>query len=564
MQDRLAELEERLVIVERRLAALEGAPAPPQEPGTTEDESARDGGLLGKASTHIGRVLLIFGGAYLLRAITDFEFVPTAIGLAMGAAYALFWLYLSWRKAAVDTERATAAFYGATAILLALPLLVEAATTFGLLTGAEAVGALAIFFALALTVGVVRNLRSVAWLVIAGAGVTALALVITTHAAVPAAGFLLLAGLASLWAVYARDWLALQWLGAIGANGAAFALIGLAQSPQWSLDPGVAALFAIILLLTYFASFVIRSEVLHSDVRIFETVQVLVAAGLAFWASLITASGDGASLSVTTIGVLATLLGIVSYGVSLASRLRSSRRRNFYFYSSTGLLFAVVGTSLVLHSGSAAVLWSLAAVLLAWFSGRLGWVSLSLQCTTLLVAAGIVSGLLATGFAAFVGDPATFWPAVSLWDIGIASATVVCLFLPVAQHSERWGVLAGLPQLIVLLLSVWEVGGLIVALMAPVLTSAGSDSADQSLIAALRTVVLVAAAVSLALSSRFRRWPEARWLVYPVLVVVGIKLFAEDFPVGRPVTLFVALACIGGALLIAARLLRRSGDEATA
>ena len=156
------------------------------------------------------------------------------------------------------------------------------------------------------------------------------------------------------------------------------------------------------------------------------------------------------------------------------------------------------------------------------------------------------------------------WPAVSFWDVGIASATVVCLFLPVAQHSERWGVLAGLPQLIVLLLSVWEVGGLIVALMAAVLTSAGSDAADLSVIAALRTAVLAAAAVSLALSSRFKRWPEARWLVYPVLVVVGIKLFAEDFPVGRPVTLFVALACIGGALLIAARLLRRSGDEATA
>ncbi|NIN82619.1 MAG: hypothetical protein GTO39_19010, partial [Pseudomonas stutzeri] len=48
------------------------------------------------------------------------------------------------------------------------------------------------------------------------------------------------------------------------------------------------------------------------------------------------------------------------------------------------------------------------------------------------------------------------------WHLIIAATTVACLFIPVAQHSERWGTLAGVPQLIVLALSVWEVGGLMV------------------------------------------------------------------------------------------------------
>ena len=80
---------------------------------------------------------------------------------------------------------------------------------------------------------------------------------------------------------------------------------------------------------------------------------------------------------------------------------------------------------------------------------------------------------------------------------------------------------------------------------------------NLAVLAAIRTAVLSAASVTLAVSSRHWRWPEARWLVYPVLVLVGIKLFIEDFPNGQPASLFVALAFVGTALLLVARLLKR-------
>jgi hypothetical protein len=134
---------------------------------------------------------------------------------------------------------------------------------------------------------------------------------------------------------------------------------------------------------------------------------------------------------------------------------------------------------------------------------------------------------------------------------------VACLFIPVAQHSDRWGVAAGLPQLIVLALSVWEVGGLIVVYLATLLAGTSGAEPNLAILAALRTAVLATSSVTLALSSRFKRWPEARWLVYPVLILVGLKLFAEDFPNGQPATLFVALVFVGGALLLVARLLNR-------
>lgn len=139
----------------------------------------------------------------------------------------------------------------------------------------------------------------------------------------------------------------------------------------------------------------------------------------------------------------------------------------------------------------------------------------------------------------------------------MALATVACLFIPVAQQSERWGKLAGLPQLIVLALAVWEVGGLIVVFMAPLLAGAAGEEPVLSVLASLRTAVLSIAAATLAVSSRHWRWPEARWLAYPLLILVAIKLFAEDFPHGNAASLFVSLAFVGSAVLLVAKVIKR-------
>ena len=563
MQDRLASIEQRLTSIEERLDQLEGtASTTATQREQTSEQGAFTDGFVANASVHVGRVLLIFGGAYLLRAITDFEFVPTAVGLALGAVYALYWLFVAWRRAAEPTQRAAAAFFGATSVLLMLPLIVEAATTFGLLSGVQALAAAGVYFGLALSVAVQRELRTLAWLVTGGACATALALLIATHAAIAAAVLMLAVALASLWAVYNRGWLALQWLGAAGAALAAVALITLSHSQQWSISAGSASVYASFLLVSYLVSFALRSELQLHDVGIFEAVQAPLAGGLARWAAA-KVDGSAAVSTLAPTGLFAILVGVVAYGIALHSRARCRHRRNFYYYSALGLLFIVAGTAIILPTPVASALWSVMAIALAWVSGRRGWVSLSLQCTVLLIVAGLASGLLATGLSAFAGDPVEAWPAVSPWLIGTAAATVVCLFLPVAQHSERWGMLAGLPQLIVLALSVWEVGGLIVLLAGPIFAGAGSDAANLAVLAALRTVVLATASVTLALSSRFARWPEARWLVYPVLLIVALKVFAEDFPNGQPVTLFVALAFVGGALLAVARLLTVRDAEAS-
>jgi hypothetical protein len=177
-----------------------------------------------------------------------------------------------------------------------------------------------------------------------------------------------------------------------------------------------------------------------------------------------------------------------------------------------------------------------------------------------LIAASAVSGLLLVGFEAMVGDPADGWVTPGTVQILVALATVACLFIPVAQRSERWGTMANMPQIIVLALATWNVGGVLIAMIAVPLAGLDGGEPNLAYLAALRTAVLSVAGVTLALSSRYRRWPEARYLVYPVLVLVCIKLFVEDFPLGHPGSLFVALGFIGSALLVAAPLLKREEE----
>jgi len=555
MEDRVGALESRLAAVERRLNVLEGGQP---EILTSVDEGAApdlDEGFLSSASTLIGSVLLIFGGAYLLRAITDMQFVPTAFGISLGASYALFWVIMSYRIGRKESERARALFYGASSIFLALPLLVEATTRFQLLSGGQGIIALTIFCALSVSVAVSRDLRILNWLITAGGILTALVILKTTHSAIPAAAFLIILGLGSLWAVYSQRWKGVQWLGALGADAGVVVLALLTTSEQWSVQPLTVMLLAAALLITYLASFAIQTHVRGQNAGIFEVVQGVLVIAIVFGTARL--ASQASQLVLAEVGVPSLLLGACAYGLAFTPETRGARGRNFYFYSTLGLGLVVAGSALLMTSAIAAAAWSLMALTMAWFSGRYGRVSLSLQCTFLLLAAGVGSGILATGFEALAGDASALWPPLVPWHLIIALTTVACLFIPVAQYSDRWGVSAGVPQLIVLALSVWEVGGLMVLYLAPVVAGVPGAEADLAALAALRTAVLAASSVTLALSSRFKRWPEARWLVYPVLILVGIKLFLEDFPHGQPVTLFLALALVGSALILVARLLNR-------
>ena len=555
---RIADLETRVLALEKRLAALEGVDPDTVQVETTAADGPAGDGVAAAASTHIGRVLLIFGGAYLLRAITEYEFVPIAIGLIMGASYALVWLGMAWRTGSIEEERIKAEFFGGTSVVLCLPLLHEATTQFPLLSGAQGVVAIAVYWILAMGVAIRHRLTVLAWMSTAGSIVAAFASLMSSQTAFSVAVFLLLVGLGTTWIAWWRKWTGLCWLGAAGANVVVIALIALSITERWPISPDEAFLFAVALLVVYLVSFTWFTHLKGLIVTAFQCVQTLLVGCIVLAAALVAVRAG--QVAMNTVGIMGVIVGAGGYGLAIARETRTLRYPNFFYYSTFGLVFLLVGTGILAPLSLVSVLWALLAVVMAYLSARTGWVSLSLQCTLLLVAASAGSGLLTTGLEAFAGDPGNGWVAVTGAEVLVATATVACLFIPVAQHSDRWGRLAGIPQLVGLALSVWSVGGLFVAIAAQEVADVSGPEPGLAALAALRTAVLAMAAVLLALSSRQERWPEARWLVYPVLILVCIKLFIEDFPHGEPAALFVALAFVGGSLLLVARLLKRSDD----
>jgi hypothetical protein len=81
--------------------------------------------------------------------------------------------------------------------------------------------------------------------------------------------------------------------------------------------------------------------------------------------------------------------------------------------------------------------------------------------------------------------------------------------------------------------------------------------ASAGAVATVRTAVLVGGVLLLAWVGRSDSWLEARWLAYPALAAIGLKMVLEDLPRSRPATLFLAFGLYGMALIVVPRLRRR-------
>jgi hypothetical protein len=217
-----------------------------------------------------------------------------------------------------------------------------------------------------------------------------------------------------------------------------------------------------------------------------------------------------------------------------------------------------VGSRLLLPSPAVAPAWAGLAVAAAAGSVLLVRVTLALHGTLYALAAALASGLVAAAGHAFAAPAETVWPLLTIPALlALAAAAVECA-LPVPRPAPFWKPYASATRLLQLILFTVGAGAAVLYLLAPAV--AGRPPAvDAGLLATVRTFVLVFAALLLGWVGRWERFREAAWLVYPVLVLASLKLLIEDFPHGRPATLFVALALCGGAFVAAPRVMRRKG-----
>jgi hypothetical protein len=215
-------------------------------------------------------------------------------------------------------------------------------------------------------------------------------------------------------------------------------------------------------------------------------------------------------------------------------------------------LFLTIATALFLGGSGLllaepALAWAAVAVAAVCIGARSGRRALELQGAVLAATALLGSGALAVATAALLrpASPPPSWSPVALASL---AAAAICL-APLATAARERSLAGDLAAALLLALLVWTGVGAVAS------TFQGFAPGVR---AAVGTTLLAACAVPLAHAGRGARLPAAAWLVYPILGVTTFKLLLVDLPNGRPITLFVSFAALGGALLAAARAARRA------
>lgn len=546
----LAEVQRRLAIVEARAprsSSLEKAAAPAATPAPgqlVEPEIASDISLL-------GRTLLVLGGAYLLRALTDNQLLPQTAGAGLGLVYAAFWFYLADRAARCG-RKASATFHGAAAALVAYPLLWETTSRFQLFSPAAAAIGLGLMTALGLVVSWRGHLQPLAWISFACLLLSSLALVASTKAPAPFAASVVAVAVVVLWLAYDRGWPGLRWAAAGAADSFVLLLTAGALIQKSNVSLSGALWIQLALAAVFLAVFFRQALVEERDPGLFEALQSGAVLLLGYGGGLVVARAGGEALKLPLF-FLGLALAAFCYRTALA---RSTERE-----TTTGLYFSGAALLVLLLAASGLpagrwLFWSATAGLACWMGARLSRASFGWHGAVYLVAAAAAAGLLTFSAYAFLARSQVAWPHFSAAMIYVLAAAALCIGLESSRGEAAWW--AELPQLIEMAVLVLGAGALLLTVAVPRLAGQPGADIDAARLATVRTGVLSASAVLLGAAARRPRLRQASWLVYPVLLACGIKLVIEDFPQGRPATLFVALAVYGGALLAAPRISRPS------
>jgi hypothetical protein len=249
----------------------------------------------------------------------------------------------------------------------------------------------------------------------------------------------------------------------------------------------------------------------------------------------------------------ATILaaGVATYAVSFTMVERRAPLINLFVYSLLALALTLIGAAIAMPA-MAPALFAAAGLGAAVAARRRAPVVLWTQAALFVAAAAIGSNLLAAASAA-LGGPAVPW-GVPQWTAWAALAGAAATFAVPARRTgpAPSGIMAA--RLTLAVIAVWATSGALVLVAAGALRH--FPGWDAAWLATLRTAVAVAMTLGAAFISRRDGWREAGWLTYPLLALLGAKLLVSDFPAGRPLTLFIALAAYGTALIAAPRALR--------
>jgi hypothetical protein len=552
-------VEARLDELCRRIEALEAradaAPSPASEPAAPRPRSEDDGEgperpWLAASVSLVGRTLMVLGGAFLLRHLTESHVLPQALGTALGVAYAILWLVVA------DLTRrmggASSTFFGISSTLIAFPLFWETTLKFHTLSPLLSALCVTLYAAAGLGASVVGRMHGAGVVTAAPAAVTLATLGFATGRPLP---FLLCLGLLALVCLASAYRLRWTLLGASVAVVADLTVLLLTvvyairhDSPRLGgVTPAYVATAQFGLLAIYFGGAALRITGRRRLGGI-DLLQVAGAFAIALGGVLLT--HHGGRLPPLPWGLFAVLAGALAFALAYGPLCEPGAPRAALATLSASSLAAIgVGLLLALPAPALAPVLAVAAVALIWLASARPRRGLTTHAAAYLLGAAVASGMAERIGRAFVSGRVGFDECWSAGMIGtMAAAAASCAFtVPLRSVPDRPRRTPIVPLALVSLV----VGAVAISLFAGVATSAVRSSI-------VRTVVLSAATLAVALAVRVQRLRGARRLLVPLLVAGGLKLVVQDLPAGRPAVLFGTLGVYGATLIVAPRLQRAS------
>ncbi|HEY2017259.1 MAG TPA: hypothetical protein VGH38_27325 [Bryobacteraceae bacterium] len=508
----------------------------------------------------LGRALLGLAGAYFLRALTESGTFAPKVGVWVGLFYAILWLV--WAARTPAARRLEAALHSLTSVLVLAPLLWEAAVRFHAVSTWTAGTILLLFTLFGLTISWRKDLLIVATIAtLAGLG-TAAALLLATHDVLPFTFVFLAIAAAVEVSACLEHWLSERWLAATAADLAVLLATWLVTNERglpesYAPIPHAWLLAAQVSLLgIYLSSTIVRTLLRGFTFTGFETAQCALAFIISVTGGLRLSTGDprlGPALAVLTLAC-----GIACYVASfLLLDRQGSRGRNFYTYSTFGILLTIVGTRILLPGAVADAAWSVLAIACVWAGGSLGRLTLQVHGGIYLLLGLATSGALVQA-AGFLLGTAT-WPGrndVAITAGAVASAICYSLAARFGRDAHDWNFQAF--RLSAAAVLAWLVAGISAGLLTAALHGVFGATSGHPYCATLRTGIVAGAALLLA-------WAGSRWdilelsrLIYPAMVLGAYRLITDDLHEDRATALFLSLLVYGAALIALPRLKSRA------
>jgi len=566
LETRIEDIEARLDVATRAAVAPRPGAEPYGAPGSTAiaipdvsageaaDEAEEPGWAAG-LPVLVGRGIMAFGGAFLLRALTERGAMPQTAGVAVGLAYALLWTFMADRAARAD-RKLDATLYGLVTAMIAFPLIAETSARFAVLWAPLAALTLTAVGAVVLWVAWRHGLGPLAWIVTLASTGTGVVLLFATHALPSFTAALFALATASLATSYHRDWYGLRWPAALSLDVLVLLSMYLAGKPNYEwLRPGAVATVQLLLTAMYLGIIGVRTLILRNPMREFGVIQSLLVLVVGLEGARWMLGPDFAGAAAFPLAALALATG--SWLVAFY-RLENdpTQRANFNWYVTLGTLLVVYGLRLAVLGQIVGLIWASIALVAARFGMREDRVVVRWNVAALAVAAAFGSGLARAAFEAFIGaDPAK-------WLTFPAEAWVTSIVCLAGWGVSRWSATAReepfgrtVPGLALLVVAAIGLGTAVVSVAGLSIAGLGTADHDVAALAVLRTAVLVTASLLLAASTRLRPRAELVWMTYAVLALCACKIAIEDLPNGRAMTMFLSFVLFGGALIAAPQLL---------